>query len=213
MRDSKSIRSPRTEFGWQIVGVDRHREMITNQVRMTIGGKPKGSSYVAPYSHAGGLQFHVVGGVRTEQPVVYEVPIYEVRIDGGGTYLAIRFGVQNTGATPETRRCDAGLSDARDCYPAWVAGYSPHSFRGGSRAGAWRLMPGKGFLIHEGADRAKSQIGGSLGCIEVLDGKWNTFLGEIERIGRGACLEIGSKSSLKVTIESAPFPMAKLVKP
>src|SRR5262249_34413346 len=148
-------------------------------VHVVITGKILGQTFVVPYSHHGGLQTYVVGGVRTDTPVVYKVPYYEVRIEGGRKYKAVRFGLQNKGQVPPpaTRRCDAGLSAAHDCTPTWVPGYSPHSFAGGSRRGAWRLLPGRGFLIHEGADTSAGQVGGSLGCVEILDGDWNGFLG------------------------------------
>ena len=145
--------------------------------------------------------------------MVYEVPFYDVRIEGGGLYAAVRFGLQNTGALPppRVRTCDAGLSQARVCTPSWVPGYSPHSFRGASRAGAWRLLAARGFLIHEGADTRKGQVGGSLGCVEILDGRWNAFLSEIEKVGGASCPEIGRAGALTVTVASAPFPMATLI--
>ena len=91
-----------------------------------------------------------------------------------------------TSPTPQVRPCDWSYAN-RVCTPAWLPHYSPHSFRGSSRPGAWQLVPGQGFLIHEGANESVGEVGGSIGCIEVLDGRWNTFLAEIERIGGGAC--------------------------
>jgi hypothetical protein len=186
---------------------------MANHVHVVITGKLRGKTHVVPFSHGAGLQFYVVNGIVTEQPVEYEVPIYEVRVAGGGVYTAVRFGLQNNGTMPplRTRMCDAGLSRSHSCVPSWVAGYSPHSFEGGPRAGAWRLLPGKGFLIHEGADTTKGQVGGSLGCIEILDGRWNSFLEEIERLAHAACPVIGRTGTLTVTIDSASYPRATLV--
>jgi hypothetical protein len=178
------------------------------QVQVTITAKQLGTTYVVPYSHALHLQFYGTG-----HPVIYQVPYYEVRVGGGGTYSAVRFGLQNNGKLPPaaTRHCDAGLAAARVCAPTWVPGYSPHSFEGASRPGAWRLLPGRGFLIHEGADTSQGQVGGSLGCVEILDGDWNTFLAEIEKLGGASCPQIGATGGLTVTIEAAPFPVATLV--
>jgi hypothetical protein len=182
-------------------------------VHVIIGGNQKGKTNIVPFSHGAGLQYYVLSGVRTEQLVQYEVPVYEVRIEGGSAYLAVRFGLQNKGTMPpsKARVCDAGLSRRHICIPSWVTGYSPHSFEGGPRAGAWRLLPGKGFLIHEGADTSKNQVGGSLGCIEILDGRWNSFLEEIERLANSTCPVIGNRGTLKVTVESASYPKASLV--
>jgi hypothetical protein len=66
------------------------------------------------------------------------------------------------------------------------------------------------FYLHEGADRAKKEVGGSLGCIEILDGKWNHFLGEVEALAKDTCPNIGKASKLRVTIQAAPLPLAKL---
>ena len=73
------------------------------------------------------------------------------------------------------------------------------------------MLPGKGFLIHEGADTRVGQVGGSLGCVEILNGDWNTFLGEIEKLGGAPCPAIGAAKLLKVSTEAAGFPMATLV--
>ena len=72
-------------------------------------------------------------------------------------------------------------------------------------------MPGRSFLIHEGADTRASQVGGSLGCVEILDGGWNSFLAEIERLGCASCSGIGASGKLKVRVEAATFPLATLV--
>jgi hypothetical protein len=182
-------------------------------VRVIVAAKITGKTLVVPYSHDRGLEFYLQNGTATERPVVYRVPSYEVRIEGGSTYSAVRFGLQNKGLMPPpaSLRCDAGLSAEHHCTPTWVPGYSPHSFAGSSRPGAWRLLPGRGFLIHEGADTTSGQVGGSLGCIEVLDGEWNTFLGEIEKLGGAHCTGLGAAGRLKVDIEATALPMATLV--
>jgi hypothetical protein len=182
-------------------------------VHVVVTAEILGKTLVVPFSHDRGLQFFVQNRQVTESPVVYQVPSYEVRIEGGSQYSAVRFGLQNKGfmPPPTSWRCDAGLSAEHHCTPTWVPGYSPHSFTGTSRPGAWRLLLGRGFLIHEGADTTLGQVGGSLGCIEILDGEWNTFLGEIERIGGAPCAGLGNAGRLKVDIEAAALPMATLV--
>jgi hypothetical protein len=92
-----------------------------------------------------------------------------------------------------------------------VPNYSPHSFNGIARPGAWRLLPGKGFLIHEGADSRRRDVGGSIGCIEIVDGRWNAFIGDIERLAGTTCVQIGPSRLLTVKIETAPYPNARLV--
>lgn len=181
------------------------------EVKVTVGGKPDGKTLVAPYSHTEGLQYVMSGGVRTNRMVLYSVPRYSVTIQGGNAYSAVRFGLVNKGTVPVTRVCDAGLSAARNCTPTWVPSYSPHSFDGNSRPGAWRLIKGKGFLIHEGANTSENQVGGSLGCVEILDGKWNDFLGEIEKRAGVTSSLIADRGLLKVAIEYADYPTATLV--
>jgi hypothetical protein len=187
-------------------------EMVAhNHIKVVITRKHAGTTLVVPYSHAEGLQYVVTGGIRTEEPVIYRVPSYEVRVERGRTYTAVRFGLQNKGTVLKTRTCDAGIGHQHFCMPTWVPGYSPHSFTGSSRRGAWKLFPGKGFLIHEGADISKGQVGGSLGCVEVLNGDWNSFLSEIETIIGTTADAIGGKRLLKVVIEHTHFPLATLV--
>lgn len=182
---------------------------MPTKILIVITGKSKGNTFIVPYSHAAGLQMDA----KTGEPIIYKVAWYEVRIHGGGNYRAVRFGLQNKGNVPPpaSRVCDAGLSAGRTCAPVWVPGYRPHSFAGASRAGAWRLMPGKGFLIHEGADSTKKQVGGSLGCVEILDGGWNPFLDELEKLGGQSCASLGAAGRLSVKIEAAPFPVATRV--
>lgn len=181
-----------------------------NAVEVIVTNKQVGTGPVVPYSHRQGLQYY--GGGRSGRPVVYNVPVYELRVTSGGSYSVIRFGLHNRGdnATPRVRPCDSGLHEPRVCTPGWMPHYSPHSFRGGSRPGAWQLLSGKGFLIHEGADVPNGQVGGSIGCIEVLNGKWNDFLAEIEKLGGGTCHQIATARKLNVRIEFARYPQAIL---
>jgi hypothetical protein len=74
-----------------------------------------------------------------------------------------------------------------------------------------RLLPGRGFLIHEGADTRSGQVGGSLGCIEILDGGWNNFLGEIETLGGADCATLAASRRVTAEIQAAALPMAILV--
>ena len=66
---------------------------------------------------------------------------------------------------------------------------------------------------HEGANRYAQQVGGSIGCIEVLDGRWNAFLGQIETFAGGVCHSIAAGRMLTVKIEAAPYPRAVLQLP
>jgi hypothetical protein len=180
------------------------------KVTVTITGLSRGNTDVVPYNRAQGLQRRIVGGVVTNQLVVYQVPSYEVRVEGARTYAAIRFGLQNNGTVTKTRRCDVGISNAQVCTPEWVPGYRPHSFGGLMRQGAWRVLPGRQFLIHEGPD-SRTQHGGSFGCIEILDRRWNDFLADIERLAGMPAPDISRTKALKVVFETAPFPTATLV--
>jgi hypothetical protein len=66
-------------------------------------------------------------------------------------------------------------------------------------------------LIHEGPDADPAATGGSLGCIEILDGKWGHFLWTIEDAAGGTSAMIGASRKLTVTIEAAAYPLATLV--
>jgi hypothetical protein len=104
-------------------------------VEVIVTSMPRGQGPVVPYSHEAGLQFYnAPNGVRTNRPIVYDVPVYAVLISGGRSYVAVRFGLKSNGTPPSpTRPCDTGLSDTRACVPGWLPHYSPHSFRGTSR--------------------------------------------------------------------------------
>jgi hypothetical protein len=182
-------------------------------VHVIITKKITGEAQVCPYSEARGCQFYSVNGVVTDQPVLYKTPAYEVRIDGGSEYDAVRFGFQNHGLLPppKIRGCDAGIAHHHVCMPSWNPTYGPHSFDGVNRRGAWCLFPGKSFYIHEGPIRSRNGYGGSLGCVEILDGYWNDFLQEIEQLGKGRADEIARARRIKVTIEPAPFPHGRLI--
>lgn len=196
-----------------MLDVRRNSLCLAMSVHVTITNRITGRALVCPYSHSQHLQFYTVDGVVTDQPVLYSIPVYEVRVDGGDSYDAVRFGLQNHGTLPppKTRICDAGISHAHVCTPGWNPTYCPHSFDRVNRVGAWRLFPGKTFYIHEGPIRNRGGYGGSLGCVEILDGYWNDFLSDIERLGKGRSDQIASLHGLRVTIEAAPRAHARLV--
>src|SRR5438309_3027919 len=100
---------------------------MPNLVQVIVSGAKTGMTIVVPFSHATGLQFYLRNGIPTDQPVIYKVPKYEVRIVGGSSYDAVRFGLQNRGGgvPAEALICDAGLSQPLVCTPSWVPGYSP----------------------------------------------------------------------------------------
>jgi len=170
-----------------------------------------GTSFIVPFSHADGLQRYPASHAKAGKPVVYRISKYQMLVNGTSKYEVIRFGLQNKGTYPATRLSDAGLTASRTVHPTWVPGYSPHSFAGGPFAGAWRIIPGKGFLIHEGADESKGQVGGSLGCVEVLGGKWPDFLTEVKTTCGFDWPLIGKKGLMKLVVEGASSPTAILV--
>jgi len=172
-------------------------------VKVTVTSHQVGSWTTAPYSHAAGLQVNAI----------YVVPIYRVTVGAGVSFKAIRFGLVNRGQNPppQERICDAGLAEAQHASPSWISTYSPHSFQGAARPGAWQIYPGKSFLIHEGTENTTSMIGGSLGCIEIVGpGEWNRFLATLESMAGSTCAEIGHAKSMSLTIEAATRPVAKL---
>ena len=180
-------------------------------VTVRITGTVVGTSFIVPYSHTDGLQQYPAGHAKAGQAVVYQIAKYEMAVVGGGTYAVIRFGLQNKGTIVRTRTADAGLTSPRTVNPTWVPGYSPHSFHGGPYEGAWRILPGKGFLIHEGADTRAGQVGGSLGCVEVLDGGWSVFMDELKSSCGQPWPIIANRHLLKVVVEHGSYPTATLV--
>jgi hypothetical protein len=180
-----------------------------NPVTVTVTGNIAGTAYIVPYNKHDGLQRWRPPGSSRDMLALYTVSAYEVQV-GGAHHRAIRFGLRNTGSKPQrTRNCDTRLSADRTCTPAWIPTYSPHSFAGTSRRGAWQLLPGKGFLIHEGP--GPTQAGGSIGCVEILDAMWDDFLGEIEKAAGATCAQIGAAGRLTVKIEHATYPAATSV--
>ena len=69
---------------------------MANAVVVTVSSKVVGSGFVVPYNHHEGLQLHRPAPGRPVQPVLYQVPIYEVRVEDAGTYKAVRFALRIT---------------------------------------------------------------------------------------------------------------------
>lgn len=180
-------------------------------VAVTLTNKVVGTTLIVPFSHSEGLQRYPAGHPKGGQPVIYRIHKYELVVDGSKKYEVVRFGPQNKGTISASRVSDAGLTAARKVHPSWVPGYSPHSFSGGPFAGAWRILPGKGFLIHEGANESLGQVGGSLGCVEVLGGKWADFLNTIRNVCGTDWGTIGARGGMHLTIEAGSYPTATLV--
>jgi hypothetical protein len=179
-------------------------------VSVKITSKVVGKSLIVPFNHSQGLQQYPPGHARAGQLVIYQISKYEMVVNGSTKYHVVRFGLQNKGTLSPSRVSDAGLNAAHTVHPSWVSGYSPHSFSGGPFAGAWRILPGKSFLIHEGADEASGQVGGSLGCVEVLGGEWPDFLAELKTVCGVDWPTIGTRGLINLTIEAASFPTATL---
>ena len=179
------------------------------KVEIVVKGVQSGSAGIAPYNHGEGVQFYGSLGSPGRRLVKYQVPAYEVYVSGTGPFRAIRFGLRNTGGPPISRRpCDTGLSHFRVCRPTWVPTYSPRSFQGRSRLGAWRLLPGQDFLIHEGP--SPGEYAGSIGCIEIVDGKWGHFLWQIEDLAGVDCARLAAAGGLTVILEATSYPLAIL---
>src|SRR4029079_3242292 len=152
------------------------------KVEGTIKSAISGVTTIAPYNHKEGRQLYQPTGSKGAGLLVrYHVPAYEVFVNTLGPFRAVRFGLRNTGSYPVPKRpCDTGLSHHRLCHPGWLPNHSPNTLPGTARAGAWQLIPGQNFLIHEGAGLNPKDIPGTIGCIEILDGKWGHFLWAIE---------------------------------
>jgi hypothetical protein len=183
--------------------------MATVSVNLT--NKVVGTSLIVPYNHSQGLQRYPAGNAKAGQPVIYRINKYEMVVNGSTNYHVVRFGLQNNGTISPSRVSDAGLSAPHTVHPSWVPGYSPHSFSGGPFAGAWRILPGKSFLIHEGANESLGQVGGSLGCVEVLGGRWPDFLNELKTVCGVDWPTIGDRGLMNLTIEAGSYPTAALV--
>jgi hypothetical protein len=180
-------------------------------VTVRVTGIVTGTSFIVPYGHTRGLQKYPAGHLKAGQPVLYSIDKYQMVVVGGRKYDVVRFGLQNDGRIVATRVSDAGLSAPHTVHPSWVPGYSPHSFQGGPYAGAWRILAGRGFLIHEGADSRVGQVGGSLGCVEVLDGGWPTFMDELKAKCGVPWPTISKHRLMKLVVERANYPTASLI--
>jgi hypothetical protein len=179
-------------------------------ISVKLTNKVVGKSLIVPFNHSQGLQQYPAGHLKAGQPVLYQINKYEMVVNGSTKYDVVRFGLQNKGTISPRRVSDAGLSAPHTVHPSWVPGYSPHSFSGGPFAGAWQILAGRSFLIHEGANEALGQVGGSLGCVEVLGGKWPDFLNELKTICGVDWPAIGARRLMKFTIEAASYPTATL---
>jgi hypothetical protein len=55
------------------------------------------------------------------------------------------------------------------------------------------------------------QVGGSLGCVEVLGGEWPDFLNELKTVCGVDWPMIGPRGLMNLTIEAGSYPTAILV--
>jgi len=140
----------------------------------------------------------------------YWVPTYKMTITGPvPAFKVIRFGLQrkNLDPPPAERPCDAGLFKENVFYPVWLPTYRVHSGPG-SIPGAWQLY--RSFLIHEGSPDPDAGWG-TLGCIEVVGkNEWHRFLNAIQRLAGASLDQVGRHKTLKVKIQAASSPKAKL---
>jgi len=188
---------------------EEFKSSMEHPVAVTVTNRPVGKWLVTPFSYKFGVQRGESGS-----DVRYEVPVYAVSVDGGRPFKALRFGLINRNVTPPlpVRACDAGITEAITVHPAWLPTYSPHRYTRPARAGAWRLIEGQRFLIHEGPEEPSKLERGSLGCIEIVGaGEWNAFLLQLETIGGETVATLAASKAITVTIEDATYPMARLV--
>jgi len=172
-----------------------------NQVRVTLTRNIVGSTLIYPYARH----------MQVSQLPIYEVPLYQLRIEPNTVFKAVRFGLTPQDPPPATRTCNVGLFRQRVAHPAWVPGYSPHSFAGAGRPGAWRILPGQQYLLHEGSDPSEGSYGGSLGCVELAGAMaWNSFLSTLERLAGANCAAIGAAQAMTLVIENATYTQARL---
>jgi hypothetical protein len=170
-------------------------------VQVTITSKAVGKALTFPY------QRHMLDAGETP---IYEVPTYEVQVGGsGGLFRAVRFGLTPVPPPwPKVRHCNTGLTAHHKVFPTWIH-YDTHSFGAQGIRGAWRIMEGHQFLLHEGA--TPPGAGASLGCVEIVDfHSWNRFIHTVERIAGCNCHQITARGLLELTIEHAHFPLANL---
>jgi hypothetical protein len=175
-----------------------------NKVHVDITAEVFGQASIYPFAH----------DLRVSEVPIYVVPAYKVLIAGDSTkFRAVRFGLQYKSKDPSgferTRICDCGLWRLQKCFPMWNDDYSPHSFSGGQKSGAWVLKPKEFFYIHEGVEDTTTGLAGSLGCIEIVgSGAWDGFWGTIERLGGGTCTNMGNHHRLEVTVRETKYPEA-----
>ena len=173
-----------------------------NEVTVTVTSRIVGEAFVYPYQRTG----------LPDWVPMYVVPVYQVTVGDRWFFAAVRFGLNPLIMPPPAERiCTVGISGARTVYPTWVPGYSPHSFEGGEVRGAWRLLAGKQFLIHEGPEAMDTGgLAGSLGCVEIAKDNWKIFMaGLLMATGAGSYAAIGEKRLLKVVIQGTANPVAK----
>lgn len=138
------------------------------KIRLTVGGQTLGEQRVTAYPNSGSLP-------------TYSVPIYGLNVAGkNGTgqavsadYQVLRFGVQSKdGKTAGV----VGLADAQvHTIKQWIPTYEVHSF-GSPDNGGWQVYGN--FLIHDGPDN-RSELFGSLGCIEVMGPKGSVTFNDL----------------------------------
>ncbi len=185
--------------------------MNRTSVNVTVTSKVIGAAIVVPFSLTEGAQTYPPGHPKVGDNPLYRISTYAMVVDGKSEYEVIRFGLQNKGTILKQRICDAGLACGQSARPTWVPGYKPHSFEATGYEGAWRIMDGKAFLIHEGPNTGLYQAGGSLGCIEALNTRWPDFLDELINITGEPWPEIGKHRLINLTLNAASAPMATLV--
>lgn len=171
-------------------------------VEVTVTSKKNGTALTYPYER------HVH---YTDEMPIYEVPTYEVEVSGRPhSFKAVRFGLTPHPAPwAETRHCNTGLATYHKVTPTWLH-YDTHSFGAQGIRGAWRILEGRQFLLHEGATPPEG-IGASLGCIEVVNfHEWNRFLHMLKIAAGANCHQISTSKSFTLIIEAAHFPIAHL---
>jgi len=193
-------------------------------VTLTVGGIPIGEGVTWAYPK----------GIDLGR---FLIPIYRLTVSGTACtgvpvtkiFQVFRFGVQSEDG--KTARVVGLAEEQTHTIQGWIPDYSVHS-REDCQAmvsspecpdhGAWRVMKGKGFLVHAGPPNPFDRIRpcATIGCIEVIG--INEFIHLINLLidlmgpPAGSATQkltaIGNSGQLFIAYQSAPRPTLKVTR-
>ena len=139
----------------------------------------------------------IVGSYPNADGNIYEVPLYNVTVSGGGksyNFNAIRFGVVNGNGVLGPRM--TGLENNQTHTLSW----DPYM------NGSWRIFGH--YLIHRGAADPSVSAWAAIGCIEITGlGGWSDFNNRIREIsGENDLGVLGASGQISVTFQAASLP-------